>query len=100
MVRGLLLLALIVCLALSAARSHAAEAALICETAPGVRHLERAMGFRTDAEANSAVRARCRKSTLLFQARAEAPDRRPLLNPSPTAESPRERACRRYPNLC
>jgi len=100
MLRGLLLLLLIVCLALSAGRSHAADAAVICETAPGVRHLERATGLRTEAEARAAANTRCRKSFLLFQARAEATDRRVLSNPSPAAESPHERACRRYPNLC
>lgn len=101
--RGLCLLTLTGCIALNASSSHAAGAVLICETAPGVRIFQRVDGYPTTAEAEVALRARCRAAALTFQARAARAESLPqahLSNPKPKTATIQDRACRRYPNLC
>jgi hypothetical protein len=103
MFRWLTLPILTGCLAVIAISAHAASASLICETAPRIRFLERAKGYPTRADAEAAVRARCRQAALTFHARAATPERspqRPMSEPSPRTPPIQERACRRYPNLC
>lgn len=97
MLRRLCLTTLTGALAMSAPSAHAAGAAVTCETAPGMRHIERAAGYPTQADAERAVRARCRSAALTFYARA-APIQAKI--PEQPQERAHERACRRYPNLC
>jgi hypothetical protein len=88
-------------LAMNAVGAHAAGAAVTCETAPGVRHLEQIAGYRTQADAERAVRARCRSAALTFYARAAPIQARiPEQAQGQTSEQTQQRACRRYPNLC
>jgi hypothetical protein len=84
-------------LAMSATGAHAASAAVTCETAPGMHHIERVAGYRTQADADHAVRARCRSAALTFYARATPV---PATIHKQPQERAHERACRRYPNLC
>jgi hypothetical protein len=95
--RWLFLTTLTGALAMSASGAHAAAAAVTCETAPGVRHIERVAGYRTQADAERAVRAHCRSAAITFYARAAPIQASP---PEQTQERAHERACRRYPNLC
>jgi hypothetical protein len=96
-IRWLCLTTLTGALAMSASGAHASGAAVTCGTAPGMRHIERVAGYRTQADAERAVRARCRSAALTFYARA-APVQAAI--PEQTQERAHERACRRYPNLC
>jgi hypothetical protein len=103
MLRWLWLLTVTAFLATTATGAGAASASLICEPAPGVRFVGQAGGYRTRAEAEAIVRARCREAALRFHARsaeASRPPQRRLSNPSPRPAPIRDLACRRYPNLC
>ena len=93
MLRWLCLATLTGALAIGAVSARAAGAAVTCETAPGKRHIERVAGYRTQADAERAVRAHCRSAASTFYARAA-----PVQATIP--EQTQQRACRRYPNLC
>jgi len=103
--RWLCFVTLTAALAMSATGARAASAAVTCATAPGVRHVERVDGYRTKADAERAVRARCRASASTFYARSapiqeRVQERIPRPNSERLQERLQERACRRYPNLC